>query len=522
MANNGQISDTLPTHATSIDDVLPKYDRPWWRVRHLLTLNLLLIIPLLGNSCNGYDGSLLNGLQSLPQWRDYFHSPSGTHLGGLSNAYVFGNILCFPFSSWFSDKFGRRNGLRLGCVTVCIGAGLQCAAQNYAMFLAARMVIGVGSMFIIVACPCLVSELAYPTQRGVITATFGPSWYAGAVIAAWVTYGTNNMGVGNTWAWRLPSLLQGFIPCIQLVGSFFIPESPRYLVNVGREEEAKAVLMEYHAGNDPAHNSLVEFEMNEIKLQISYERASQEVSWKAFIQTKANQHRLFIVVWLSITQQACGNGLVSYYLNLILNSIGITSARRQLVINGGLMIYNLGTAIIAGLIVGRVPRRATFIVGLSSMLVCYVIWTVLSAINQQRNFEQKSLGQGVLAMIFLYYAIYNVCMNALPNLYITEVLPYYLRAKGTTLFSLGNALTNVYNGFVNPVTMQAISWKYYIVFCCLLLVELLVIAYTFPETYGYTLEESAEAFGDGVLGNDSGKASKLEDIESTHVDFVKH
>lgn len=517
MAN---LEDVVQTEVipTSIDHVLPKYDRPWWRVRHLLLLNFMIIIPLLGNSTNGYDGSLLNGLQSLKQWQDYFDHPKGARLGALSNAYVFGNILAFVLSAWFSDRYGRLMGLRLGTGVVCLGAAIQCAAQDYAMFFVSRMIIGFGAMFVIVACPCLVSELAYPSHRGVATAIFGPSWYMGALIASWVTFGMNYMGASDSWAWRLPSLLQAFLPVVQFAGSFFIPESPRYLVDAGREDEAREVLTKYHAGNDPANMPLVEFELTEIKIAISHDKASQEVNWLSFIRTKANRHRLFVVCWLAMTQQLCGNGLVSYYLNLILNSIGITTPHEQLVINGALMAYNLGTAIIAGFIVGRVPRRPTFIIGLGCMLLFYVIWTVLSAINQQRNFEQHSLGQGVLAMIFLFYATYNVCMNALPNLYISEVLPYYLRAKGTTTFSLVNGLTNIYNGFVNPVAMDAISWRYYIVFCCLLLIELVVIALVFPETHGYSLEETAEAFGDSALGN---KVSEKGDVEVvSHVDNI--
>jgi sugar porter (SP) family MFS transporter len=499
----------------TIDRVLPKYDRPWWRVKHLVLLNVCLLIPILGNSINGYDGSLLNGLQSLPQWRDYFHQPSGAYLGALSNAYVFGNILAFFAASWFSDKYGRLWTIRLGTIVVSIGSAIQAAAQDYAMFFVARLIIGAGAMLLIVACPCLISELAYPSHRGVATAVYGPSWYAGATVAAWVTFGTNYMGVGDSWAWRLPSLLQCLIPAIQLVGTLFIPESPRYLIDMGREQEARDILTKYHGGNDPANLPLVEFELNEIKIAIEHDKAGEEVTWASLVKTKANRHRLFVVIFLGITQQLCGNGLVSYYLNLILDSIGITSSREQLVINGSLMVYNLGTAVFCGFIVGRIPRRPTFLFGLGLMLICYVIWTVLSAINQQRHFEEKALGQGVLAMIFLFYATYNFCMNALPSLYITEVLPYYLRAKGTTTFCLVNGLTNVYNGFVNPVAMNAISWRYYIVFCCLLAVELTGIAIFFPETYGYSLEEAAEAFGDSALSTDP-----VEKTEVSHVDRV--
>lgn len=506
----------------TLQSVLPAYDRPWWRVKHLLYLNLCLIVPILGNSTNGYDGSLLNGLQSLPQWREYFDNPKGPRLGALSNAYVFGTVVAFVASSWFNDKFGRLWSIRLGAAVICVGAVIQAAAVNFGMFFVARLIIGIGAVFAIVASLCLISELAYPTHRGVVTAIFGPSWYAGALIAAWVTFGTNYMGLNDSWAWRLPSALQALLPALQFIGTFFIPESPRYLVDADREDDARRVLMRYHGGNDPANTPLVEMELSEIKLSIAHDKANQDVSWAAFVKTKPNLRRLFIIVWLAITQQLCGNGLVSYYLNLILNSIGITSAREQLVINGGLMAYNLGTAVFSGFVVGRVKRRPTFIIGLGAMLIIFVIWTVLSAINEQRHFEQKSLGQGVLAMIFLFYAVYNVCMNALPNLYISEVLPYYLRSKGTTTFSLIQSLTNVYNGFVNPVAMDAISWKYYIVFCCLLLVEMVGVALVFPETHGYTLEETAAAFGDGVLGSTPGLSKAVEADVETETEVYHH
>lgn len=144
------------------------------------------IVPMITNSSNGYDGSLLNGLQSLPQWREYFNSPTGAVLGALGNGYTFGNALALPVIAFFNDKYGRLASLRVGCTIAIVGSALQAAAQNYAMFLVARIIIGFGSVIAIVGGPTLVSELAYPTHRGVATALFGPSWYTGAFISAWV------------------------------------------------------------------------------------------------------------------------------------------------------------------------------------------------------------------------------------------------------------------------------------------------------------------------------------------------
>lgn len=64
------------------------------------------------------------------------------------------------------------------------------------------------------------------------------------------------------------------------------------------------------------------------------------------------------------------------------------------------MAYNIATAVFAGFMCGKLPRRPNLLIGLAAMAVFYIIWTALSAVNQQRNFEQTSLGEGVLAMIF--------------------------------------------------------------------------------------------------------------------------
>ncbi|CAN6646957.1 hexose transporter Hxt11p [Trichomonascus vanleenenianus] len=501
-----------------VEKFLPDYGRPWYRVKHLLVLNLLLFIPMLSSTTNGYDGSMLNGLQSLPDWQSFFGSPQGAVLGALANGTTFGGIIAFPFASWINDTWGRKWGIFLGSGIIVVGAALQAAAQNYAMFLISRLFLGFGSLIAVVGSPSLISELAYPSHRGVVTAVYNTLWYLGALVAAWVTYGTYFMH--GEWSWRLPSLVQGVLPLVQLITTYFVPESPRFLVSKGRYEEARTVLLKYHGGNNEAiAKDLIDFELAEIIATIEAEKLQKETSYLEFIRTKPNRRRLAIITLIPVTMQLCGNGLVSYYLHLILNSIGITSATEQLVINGSLMVYNLGTAVIAACIVGRLPRRTTFLCGLCTMIVIFTIWTVLSAINEKRHFVEKSLGQGVLAMIFLFYAAYNLCLNGLPYLYITEVLPYYLRAKGITYVNLVTSVVLVYNGFVNPVAMAAISWKYYIVFIACMCVEVTLMFFLFPETKGYTLEEVSVVFGD-YEANDVPARLQEKREEANHVESV--
>lgn len=183
----------------------------------------------------------------------------------LLNGVIFGQILAFPIAPWLCDYTGRRFPIFIGSLLLVIGAVLQCAAQDYAMFLVSRMIIGFRGLIAVEASPMLVSELAFPTQRSVLVGYYNNLWYLGAMLAAWVTYGTYFMGPKASWAWRIPSLLQGFFPLVQVLFIYLLPESPRYLVQKDRYEDARKVLVKYHAGGDE-DSTLVDFEMKEIIL----------------------------------------------------------------------------------------------------------------------------------------------------------------------------------------------------------------------------------------------------------------
>lgn len=259
--------------------------------------------------------------------------------------------------------------------------------------------------------------------------------------------------------------------------------------------------MKFHAGNDEIRGgALVDYELTEIKLAIQQERMFSEVtSYSDFFRTSANRKRLWILCWVGVFMQLSGNGLVSYYLGKVLTSIGIKSGDEQLIVNGELMVYNWGISLILALFVlNHLTRKAVFNTSVGGMLLCFTIWTVLSAINQQRDFEDKSSGKGVLAMIFFYYLFYNFSLNGYPFLYVTEIFPYSLRGKGLNIFTIVQYAVMIYNGFVNPIAMDVIEWKYYIVYCCILVVEFCICFFTFVETSGRTLEEVSEVFGDGI------------------------
>lgn len=238
------------------------------------------------------------------------------------------------------------------------------------MFIAARGVLGFGLAFNITAAPLLLLEAAYPTQRSPTVSIYNALWNLGSIAAAWVTYGTFRMG--NQWAWRIPSILQGLVSIIQIGSCFFLIESPRWLVSKGKEEKARRIITKYHANGD-ASDPLVNLEMEEIKTALYVEQEmTSNSSYLAFFKTKGNLHRFFIILAVGFFSQWSGNGLTSYYLNIVLENIGYTEEGQKTLINGILQIWGLVTSVFFACLVNKFGRRTLFLASTGAMLITYI------------------------------------------------------------------------------------------------------------------------------------------------------
>jgi MFS family permease len=275
-----------------------------------------------------------------------------------------------PFCAFACDKFGRVKTLLLGAILILFGVALQGAAQNTGMFIAARGVLGFGLAFNITAAPILLLELAYPTHRSPMVSIYNALWNLGAIAAAWITYGTFTLR--NSWSWRIPSILQGLVSAIQVASCFFLVESPRWLVSVGREEESRRVITRYHANNDHT-DRLIDLEIEEIKAALHLEaELAKDSKWISFFTTKGNRKRFLIILCVGFFSQWSGNGLTSYYLSIVLDSIGYTSSKTQTLINGVLQIWGLVTSMAFAVMVNKFGRRTLFLASTGALLVTFI------------------------------------------------------------------------------------------------------------------------------------------------------
>ncbi|CAG7926333.1 unnamed protein product [Penicillium olsonii] len=496
---------------------LPSDTTPWWKKPHLLKLNTIISGLLLFSGTVGYDGSLMNGLQSLGQRREFMNQPAGVWLGFINAIQFIGVMITSPIQAWAANRFGRKPTLFIGYIFLLAGAGLQAGAKDQVMFIVARFLVGVASAWFTVAV-ILIAEISYPTHRSKLSAMFQCQYYLGSTLSAWVSFGCRNND--SSWAWRIPSLMQVGIPLCALPLALLAPESPRWLISKDRHQEAFQMLVEYHAGGDQT-SSLVASEMQEIAQSIASEREAQNsTKWTDMVKTKGNRRRSFISATLGIFAQWNGVGIVSYYLSLILNNIGITSVTDQLMINGFLQVWNFLMAIVGAMLVDRLGRRPLFLLSTIIMLMSYIVITGLSGSFATTN--SNSVGISVIPFLFIYYGGYDLGFTPLLLAYPAEIWQYSLRAKGVALTSTCTYLALVFNTLVNPIALDAIEWKYYIVYIALLVLILLVVYFTYPETRRHSLEEIALIFDadetskTGIVDVGEEKIdSEIEHVEST-------
>jgi len=479
---------------------------PWYKDPGRRKLYALLLIALLSSATNGYDGSLMNGVQSITYYEKFFNYPHGSAQGLLNCIQTVGGLVSLILGPYMADYGGRKWTIFLGCTIVVIAGIVQCFSINIHMFTAARFLIGLGSGFSGLGSPLLITELAHPAERGKITALYNTQYYFGAFLGGWITFGT--LYINSNWSWRLPSLLQAAPSLVQVFLVFLLPESPRWLVSRGRNEEALKILAKYHA-NGNAEDPFVQFEFAE--MQATIKLGEQSGRWKELFATKSNRKRVILCLCCGVFAQFSGTSLTGYYLHNILEAIGIDSPNYQNKLNGFILMVNMLEAYVWACCVDRFGRRPLFLIAAGGMCCTFATWIALTA-KQLQNPKDTSWGKGVIAMIFFHNFFYNFAWISLSISYPLEILSFKIRANGLLMQNIATYVCLAISQYVIPLGIAAGSWKFYFFFEGWLVIQLVTVFFYFPETKGATLEEINQTVdGSEAVEEIKVKAHEIED-----------
>ncbi|KAL9947697.1 hypothetical protein D7B24_007088 [Verticillium nonalfalfae] len=485
----------VKVQSVELADAIAK-DQPDFRSRSMITLYALMLFATLNGCMNGYDGSVMSSINAMTQWHDYFGvGHTGSQLGLVMAIYTGGTTTGSVFSGFIVDTFGRRMGMATGAIFIIIGSIVQASSTTLAAFIGGRFIVGFGVPQCTTAAPMYIVEMAFPTWRGLAGGLYNVlGWYIGSLTASWSCYGLAN--IQGNMSWRIPYIIQAIPATIVVVLAFFIPESPRWLFGKGRNAQAKKVLVKYH-GNGNDDSAVVRLECEEIQYSVETNAELRDGKWWDYgvlFRTAASRYRMWLIFLISTFSQFTGGAVISYYLPTILQTVGITSPRQQLLMNGLNTVFSFCGGIVGSFFVDRVGRRPLLLWGVFLTGLIYVPINVLAGLADG-NIERAS-GYAFIGMMFLYGIVSSFCWTPLQALYPAEVLSTDIRGKGLAANNLIAGLFGFINLYAIPTGLENIGWRMYTILLSLHVVHWVLMWFVSVETMGRSLEELEEIFND--------------------------
>ncbi|OQV08484.1 hypothetical protein CLAIMM_12748 [Cladophialophora immunda] len=458
----------------------------------------IIVVMALGSLGYGYSASVISTTLAQPSFYTYFNLSSRSNendiIGLMNSLYQAGGFLGTFTVAFSADRWGRRAGIAIPSALVLIMGGLLAGSVNLAMFIACRFWAGWGSYALVSAIPVWMNEVVPAHNRGSLVAVHGASLLLGYCLAAWVGFGFWHLPATNNWQWRGPTLLQCLPVAILLPCLYWLPESPRWLVIQGRDDEASLILQKLHAPDE------ADQELLQIKAQAETEDRLDSSYWALF--TKPSYRKRCILAFITtVSIQFCGPILINNYGPTIYKSLGF-SVTKQLLYQCGWLTLAFGGGMLSLYVVDTMPRPVLFAGGITGSLVCLSVEAALVATYatspESLAHPNKSALRAAVAMFYVYIIIFESTLDSGQFVYLGELFPTHLRAKGISFGIAGVNLINIVWLQVAPTAFSTIGWKFYLVLILPGMAFATLIFFWFPNTRGMHLEEVADLFGDEV------------------------
>ncbi len=434
-----------------------------------MTMNATLlkstVVAALGGLLFGFDTAVISGTTSALT-QTYQLSPF--LLGVTVFSALFGTVLGAMLAGFPGERFGRRDSLRVMAVLYLI-SGLGCAlAWNWHALVAFRFIGGLGVGGSSVLGPMYIAEIAPAKLRGRLVGFFQFNVVFGILVAYFSNYLISLQHLGAAeWRWELG--VTALPAALFFVMLFTIPRSPRWLVKTGRVDEARSVLRITGDEN-------YEHDLQEIIASINVEQSQAREQ----LFTRKYAFPIFLAVSIGMFNQLSGINAILYYLNDIFNHAGFSkvSGNLQAVAIGA---TNLLFTMIAMSVIDRLGRKTLLLVGSVGTALCLAGVSIIFFTGQH---------QDILVWLLVgYIAFFAFSQGAVIWVYLSEVFPNVVRAKGQSLGSFSHWFMNAGISLIFPL-MAATSGAYpFVFFSVMMVVQFFVVWLFYPETKGLSLEE---------------------------------
>ncbi len=423
------------------------------------------IVGALGGLLFGFDTAVIAG--ATQQLTVVYHLTAFT-LGLTVSIGLIGTVIGAMSAGVLGQRIGGREALRIMALLYTVSA-LGCAfAWNWPSLMAFRLIGGLGIGGSSVLGPVYIAELAPAKWRGRMVGLFQINVVSGILLAYLSNYLITLLNLGLL-QWRLQlgvAAVPSFIFLIMLYG---IPQSSRWLVTQNRTDQALAVL-EMMGSPEP------KAELRDIVDSVHLERGMADEP----LFQRNYRLPIFLAITIGMFNQLSGINAVLYYSNYIFASAGFSqlSSAFQTVLVGAM---NLFATLIGMSLIDKLGRKALLLIGSVGMTFCL---SGVAAI-----FFTHTHPEALVWLLVAYIAFFSISQGAVIWVYIAEVFPNRVRAKGQSLGSSSHWIMNAIVSFLFPVLAKYSGGAPFAFFAAMTVVQFFVVLFVYPETKGVSLEE---------------------------------
>ena len=484
----------------------PIVDIPKKPASAYVTVSIFCLFIAFGGFVFGWDTGTISGfvaqtdfIRRLGQTRsDGSHYLSKVRTGLVVSIFNIGCAIGGIVLSKLGDMYGRKIGLISVVVIYIVGIVIQIATiDKWYQYFIGRIISGLGVGGIAVLSPMLISEVSPKHMRGSLVSCYQLMITCGIFLGYCTNYGTKNYS--NSVQWRVPLGLCFAWALFMIGGMTFVPESPRYLIEVGRIEEARRsiAISNKVSPDDPA----VTFEVENVQAAVEAERLAGSASWGELFSTKTKIfQRLVMGIMIQSLQQLTGDNYFFYYGTIVFKAVGLEDSFETSIVIG---VVNFFSTFVGIFLVGRFGRRTCLLWGAATMTACMVVFASVGVTrlwpHGKGNGSSKGAGNCMIVFTCFYIFCFATTWAPLAFVICSETFPLRVKAKCMALAQASNWIWGFLISFFTPFITGAINFNYGYVFMGCLCFSYFYVFFFVPETKGLTLEEVNTMWEEGVL-----------------------
>lgn len=445
---------------------------------HLRRLDIITVVATFGGLLFGYDTGVINGALD-PMVADLGLTPATEGL--VTSSLLVGAAIGALLGGRLADRLGRRRTLVALAVVFFLGAVGSVVAPSFEVMAVVRFLLGVAVGGASVTVPVYLAELAPTERRGAITGRNEIAIVVGQ-LAAFVI----NAVIGTVWSdhpgvWRYMLAVQA-VPAVALfVGMLRMPESPRWLLARGRDDEALAVLRQVR---DPGRAAA---ELLEVRTAVEAEQAAGERGNGGWAELRLPWVRRLVLigVGVAVVNQLGGINAVMYYGTQLLRQSGFSGdvALVANVLNG---VFSVLGMLIGLRVINRVTRRGLLLVGLTGIIGSHLLIALSSAALP----EGTGRSVAVTAFLVLFVGFNQSSVGLVCWVILAELFPLRVRGFAIGLSVFWNWTANaIISGFFPSVVAGIGVNGTFLLFAGVNVLSWLFVRFVLPETRDRSLEQ---------------------------------